>query len=235
MTFTLLAADPCTGLLGAAAASRSLAVGNAVIAVDPAVGAVASQAWTNRELRARMLDALAGGRGPSEVVALVPQWDDDAERRQVAAMLPSGESGARTGTATSAWAGALVRPGLVVLGNLLTGPEVLRAVADSYGADVPGAGPVDGAGSVGLLARRIIAAMVAGERAGGDRRGRQSAAMIVTRCRPQRRFPPELDLDLRVDDDQQPLQRLAALVETQLREEEARPAAGSAFERADGA
>jgi uncharacterized Ntn-hydrolase superfamily protein len=231
MTFTLLVADPGSGLLGAAVASRSLAVGNAVIAVDPAVGAVASQAWTNRELRARMLDALAEGRSPSEVMTLVPQWDDDAERRQVAAMLPTGESDTRTGNGTSAWAGALVRPGLVVLGNLLTGPEVLRAVADSYGA----AGSDADAGSVGLLARRMVAAMLAGEHAGGDRRGRQSAAMIVTRARSGRRFPPELDLDLRVDDDAQPLQRLASLVETQLRDERSRPPAGSAFERADGA
>lgn len=222
MTFTLLAADPGAGLLAAASASRSLAVGNAVIAVDPAVGAVASQAWTNRELRARMLDALAEGRSPAEVVAQVPVWDEGAELRQVAAMTPSGGGDARTGHETTPWAGARVRPGLVVLGNLLTGAEVLDAVVRGYDAfedptaseratarDEPSADVV-------LLARRVVAAMLAGEAAGGDRRGRQSAAVVVTRVRQHRVFPPQLDLDLRVDDAADPLQRLARLVEAQV-------------------
>lgn len=228
MTFTLLAADPATGLLAAASASRSLAVGNAVIAVDPAVGVVASQAWTNRELRALMLDALAEGRSPAEVVAQVPVWDVGADLRQVAAMTLSGDGDTRTGSDTTAWAGARVRPGLVVLGNLLTGAEVLDAVVDRYDT-VEDATPADGAAGgdgataagspfadVALLARRVIAAMLAGEDAGGDRRGRQSAAVVVTRRRQHRAFPPALDLDLRVDDDPDPLQRLARLVEMQV-------------------
>ncbi|WP_156254186.1 DUF1028 domain-containing protein [Pseudactinotalea terrae] len=215
MTFTLLAADPRTGLLGAAAASRSLAVGNAVISIDPGVGVVASQAWTNRALRARMLDALATGERPSRVVERVTEWDQEAERRQVAAMLPTGEADTRTGTETTDWAGAIVRPGVVVLGNLLTGSDVLQAVADTFEA---GAADVsDDAGTIGHLARRMVAAMLAGEAAGGDRRGRQSAAVLVARAREGRVFPPELDIDLRVDDDEAPLHRLAALVDAQLR------------------
>jgi uncharacterized Ntn-hydrolase superfamily protein len=213
MTFTLLTADPSTGLLGAAAASRSLAVGNAVITVDPAVGVVASQAWTNRSLRARMLDALAQGASPSEVVRSVPRWDADAERRQVAAMLPTGEAETRTGSENSAWAGAIVRPGLVVLGNLLTGVEVLQAVVETFENT---AQPNEVADPVAWLARRMTAAMLAGEAAGGDRRGRQSAAVVVARVRDERVFPPALDIDLRVDDDEQPLHRLAALVDLQL-------------------
>lgn len=233
MTFTMLAAHD--GLLAVASASRSLAVGNAVIAVDPAVGAVASQAWTNRLLRARMLEALAAGERPSEVVAMVPGWDDGAELRQVAALLPTGEGAARTGTDVTAWSGALVRPGLVVLGNLLTGPEVLDAVASAYGA---GREPSPGsdAEAVAGLARRVLAAMLAGEEAGGDRRGRQSAAVVVTRTRAERTVPPELDIDLRVDDAAHPIRELTRLVEMQVSSfGEAWPGARSAFERTDGA
>lgn len=215
MTFTLLTADPRTGLLGAAAASRSLAVGNAVVTIDPAVGIVASQAWTNRALRARMLDALAAGERPSQVVGRVAEWDPEAERRQVAAMLPTGEAEARTGSETSAWAGAIVRPGLAVLGNLLTGSDVLHAVDETFEAGAADAR--DDAGAIGRLARRMVAAMLAGEAAGGDRRGRQSAVVLVARSREGRAFPPELAIDLRVDDDKEPLHRLAGLVDSQLR------------------
>jgi len=237
MTFTLLAADPDHGLLAAASASRSLAVGNAVIAIDPAVGVVASQAWTNRELRARMLDALADGRRPAEVMAQVPVWDGGAELRQVAAMLPTGEADVRTGADTTPWAGSRLHLGLAVLGNLLTGPEVLDAVADTYLGWQPDDEAADEPiGAVAQLSRRVVAAMLAGERAGGDRRGKQSSAVIVTRCQPQRAFPPELDLDLRVDDDDEPMRRLAALVEAQIAVyRESWPRTTSAFERADGA
>lgn len=215
MTFTLLAADPHHGLLAAATASRSLAVGNAVIGVDPAVGAVASQAWTNRSLRARMLDALAAGRHPAEVMAEVPRWDGGAELRQVAALLADGEGDARTGGETTPWAGTLVRPGLVALGNLLTGPEVLDAVVTAYATTDPTGGS-SGDDALPAMARRVVAAMLAGETAGGDRRGRQSAAIVVTRCRQERQFPPDLDIDLRVDDSEQPLRDLARLVEAHL-------------------
>lgn len=225
MTFTLLAADPGHGLLAAATASRSLAVGNAVIAVDPAVGAVASQAWTNRALRARMLDALAAGRVPAEVMAEVPRWDEGAALRQVAALLPDGRGEARTGEGTTPWAGAIVRPGVVAVGNLLTGPEVLDAVVARFGALSSAAGE-DAEGGweattaaddvLAAFARRVVAAMQAGEDAGGDRRGRQSAAVVVSRRRPERAHPPELEIDLRVDDAAEPLHELARLLETQL-------------------
>lgn len=237
MTFTLLAADPDHGLLAAASASRSLAVGNAVIAIDPAVGVVASQAWTNRELRARMLDALADGRRPREVMTQIPVWDGGADLRQVAAMLPDGEADTHTGAGTTPWAGAVTRPGLVLLGNLLTGPDVLESAAETFLGWEPDGGPAESAiDAVADLARRVVAAMLAGEQAGGDRRGKQSSAVIVTRRQPHRAFPPELDLDLRVDDDEEPLRRLSSLVEAQIAVyRESWPRTTSAFERADGA
>ncbi|WP_420111279.1 DUF1028 domain-containing protein [Pseudactinotalea sp.] len=215
MTFTLLAADTRSGMLAAATASRSLAVGNAVIAIDPAAGAVASQAWTNRSLRARMLTALADGLHPAEVMAAVPTWDEEPERRQVAALLPSGEADSRTGTATSPWAGAVVRRGLVALGNLLTGPEVLAAMVEAYEAEAEHTAGASAA--AGVQARRVLIAMQAGEAAGGDRRGRQSAAVMVARVREHRQHPPDLDLDLRVDNAEDPLAELARLVELSVR------------------
>lgn len=234
MTFTLLTVELRYGLLGAVVASRSLAVGNAVIAVDPAIGIVASQAWTNRELRARMLEALTGGGRPEQVVAGIGAWDDRAELRQVAAMLPSGEVAIHTGEQNTPWAGGWSRPGLAVLGNLLTGPQVLDATVQAFEA-APLADGLEPEHAVADLGRRMVAAMVAGEAAGGDRRGRQSSAMIVTRRRHERRWPAELDLDLRVDDSRDPLGELARLIDLQVRQfVEPWPGAPSAFERADG-
>lgn len=215
MTFTLLASDTENGLLAAATASRSLAVGNAVIAIDPTIGAVASQAWTNRALRGQMLAALTQGVPPAQVMDQVPGWDDGADRRQVAALLPTGETSARTGDATSPWAGALTRPGLAVLGNLLTGPEVLEAMVEAYDAEAAHAAGASAA--AGVLARRVVIAMLAGEAAGGDRRGKQSAAVMVARVRTEQQQPPELDIDLRVDDAAEPLRELARLVELSVR------------------
>ncbi|RQP12209.1 MAG: DUF1028 domain-containing protein [Microbacteriaceae bacterium] len=210
MTFTLLARDPERGLIGAATASRSLAVGNATIAIDPAVGAVASQAWTNRALRGRLLDALAAGDSAPAAVGRVPSWDGGSALRQVSALPLDGPAAAWTGERASAWAGELVDADAVAVGNLLTGPEVLDALIDEFGVLEDPVGPGDEA--VGFAAR-LVAALAAADRAGGDRRGRQSAAVQVARIGGERTFPPELDVDLRVDDHPDPLDELARLVE----------------------
>lgn len=207
MSFTLLAIDRDAHLLGAATASRSLAVGNSVPAIDPAVGVVASQAWTNRLLRHLVLDAMAGGQDAPAAVERVPQWDDRSALRQVAAIDVGGAIGATTGADATPWAGQRIGTDHVAIGNLLAGPEVLDAMSATFEADtsVP-------------FARRLVAALAAGEAAGGDRRGRQSAALLVARIQPVRAFPPELAVDLRVDDAPAPLVELARLLD--LREAE---------------
>ncbi|MDF2994224.1 MAG: hypothetical protein K0S37_4738 [Microbacterium sp.] len=207
MTFTVLARDGRTGLIGAATASRSLAVGNAVIEVRRGVGAAASQAWTNRALRGRLLDAVATGSA-ADAVALIPHWDDEPALRQAAVLPSAGPGAAHTGAETSPWSGHLVEGDLVVAGNLLTGEDVLTAIRDAWmaGADESGATP---AADAAAFAARLVASLAAGEAQGGDRRGRQSAAVMVTSLS----AVGDAWVDLRVDDHGDPLAELHRLVE----------------------
>ncbi|BAJ73119.1 uncharacterized conserved protein [Microbacterium testaceum StLB037] len=192
MTFTVLARDTRHGLIGAATASRSLAVGASVIAVDPAVGVAASQAWTNRALRGRLLAAMREGRTAAEAVASVPSWDEGYALRQVAALAWTSPGAARSGEAITAWAGHSTTTDAVFAGNLLTGPEVLEAMSAAW------------VRSSGDLAGRLIEVLRAGDLAGGDARGRQSAAVLVA-------SPADTLLDLRVDDHDEPLAELGRL------------------------
>lgn len=192
MTFTVLARDTRHGLIGAATASRSLAVGASVIAVDPAVGVAASQAWTNRALRGRLLAAMREGRTAVEAVASVPSWDEGHALRQVAALAWTSPGAARSGEAITAWAGHSTTTDAVFAGNLLTSPEVLEAMSAAW------------VRSSGDLAGRLIEVLRAGDLAGGDARGRQSAAVLVA-------SPADTLLDLRVDDHDEPLAELGRL------------------------
>ncbi|MBT9605980.1 DUF1028 domain-containing protein [Microbacterium sp.] len=192
MTFTVLARDTRRGLIGAATASRSLAVGAAVIAVEPAVGVAASQAWTNRGLRTLLLAELGAGASPDDAVAQVPRWDEDHRLRQVAALAWEGPGAARSGEDVTAWAGHRLAPDAVFAGNLLTGAPVLEAMAEAW------------ATTGDDLADRLIAVLAAAERAGGDARGRQSAAILVA-------SRADVILDLRVDDHVDPVSELGRL------------------------
>lgn len=214
MTFTLIAVDREHGLLGAATASRSLAVGNAVIAVDPAVGVVASQAWTNRTLRHRMLAAIADGDDAQAAVDRVPSWDDEAGLRQVAALDLRGGTAAWTGDRTSAWAGHSVTRDHAVLGNLLVGPGVLDAMSGAYSDAATTLPEVDPSTPLGFAAR-LLAALEAGDLAGGDLRGRQSAAVVAARVTGEREHPPLLAVDLRADDHERPVAELLRLLRVQ--------------------
>ncbi|TDE89506.1 DUF1028 domain-containing protein [Occultella glacieicola] len=200
MTYTVIALDRGRTAIGIATASRSLAVGATVPALDPRVGAAASQAWTNPRLRGLLLDAVRFGRSPAEATAAVGHWDDEPELRQVAVLALDGRGAAHTGRATTPWRGQVVRDGVIALGNLLTGPEVLEAMLAAFGAPTE----PDGAGS---LARALLRSLVAGQEAGGDTRGRQSAALLVAEVAAE-----AVAYDLRVDDDVDPLARLEDLV-----------------------
>lgn len=215
MTFTVLARDPRSGLIGAATASRSLAVGNAVLGIRPGVGAVASQAWTNRALRGLLIDELAAGTSAAAAVARVPDWDDSAELRQVAVLPAAGAGAARTGREVTDWAGHVADVDAVVAGNLLTGPDVLTAMLAAL-EGMPEIDVDDPAGPA-RFARTLAAALTAGERAGGDARGRQSAAVLVA-CADRSAAPGHGDrgdirVDLRVDDHTDPLAELIRLVD----------------------
>jgi uncharacterized Ntn-hydrolase superfamily protein len=205
MTFSLLAIDPSGRWIGAATASRSLAVGNATISLQPALGAVVSQAWTNRHLHAWGHARLASGEDPDTALRSLPAQDPGHARRQVGLLSIDGRAAAHTGTDTTAWTGHEARTGLVALGNCLAGPEVLEAMSGRMSA-APEA-------EFDAFVVTLVEALRCGQDAGGDTRGLQGAAVLAAGVREgPAEWPPVLDVDLRVDDDRtDPVGRLLAM------------------------
>jgi len=200
MTYTVLALDASRSAIGVATASRALAVGASVPGLDPQVGAVASQAWTNQLLRGRVLGAVRDGDSPAAALDRLESWDDEVELRQTGVLGIDGRGSAYTGRAIRAWRGDFVDDGVVALGNVLTGPEVLGAVREALASFAPA--------GVDSLATALVGALAAGEAAGGDSRGRQSAAILVAEVGAE-----VLDYDLRVDDAADPVAELGRLVD----------------------
>jgi uncharacterized Ntn-hydrolase superfamily protein len=199
MTFSIVAHDPATGDLGVAVASRALAAGSVVPWARAGVGAVATQAGANVTYGPQGLERLARGHAPDAVVAALTSADPDAAHRQVAVIDARGRAATFTGSACRAWAGGRTGPRWACQGNLLTGPEVVEAMGDAFAA-TPGA-----------LDVRLLAALVAGQGAGGDRRGRQAAAVLVVRA-PLGFWHDGRLVDLRVDDHVDPVAELARLL-----------------------
>ncbi len=178
-TFSIAAIDPRTGESGVAVTTRVACVGNGVPWVRAGVGAVATQANTRTEHGDAVLGAIARGLSPDAALREALAADSGAASRQVGVIGRDGRTGQHTGTGTSPWAGHRAGTNYATQGNLLTGPEVLAAVAASFEAS---------AGAPRHLADRLIDAVAAGHAAGGDaRKGRaQSAAVIVADPRPGR-------------------------------------------------
>jgi len=192
-TFSLAALDPDSGALGVAVASKFLAVGAYVPFVRAEVGAVATQARTNLSYGPRVLELLEDGHSPAAASELVRAGDPGASRRQLGIVTADGASHSFTGADCTAWAGGASGPGFAAQGNILTGPEVLDALVAEWtgSAELP-------------FARRLLAALTAAERAGGDSRGRQAAALVVS--------GGAQDVNLRVDDHAEPLAELLRLL-----------------------
>lgn len=178
-TFSIAAVDPRTGEVGVAVTTRVPCVGNGVPWVRAGVGAVATQANTRTEYGQILLDALANGEEPARALTRALAADSQAASRQVGVIGANGKSAQHSGRGNSAWAGHRAGPNYVTQGNLLVGPEVLEAVAQSFEASE---------GAPRHLADRLIDAIAAGHARGGDaRKGRtQSAAVIVADARPGR-------------------------------------------------
>ncbi|MGG5808394.1 DUF1028 domain-containing protein [Falsiroseomonas sp. CW058] len=194
MTWSILARDPATGEIGVAVASRFLAAGALCPLVEGGVGAAATQALVNPFLAPDSLARLRGGEDPAPALAALVAADAGAAVRQVHLLSADGRIAQHTGGGCVEWAGHVAGPDVSVAGNMLAGPGVVEATRDAFLA------------AAGLpLAERLLGAMEAGEAAGGDRRGRQSAAIRVASADP---YP---DLDLRVDDHSDPLAELRRL------------------------
>lgn len=201
MTYSVVALSGDGSKLGVATASRSLAVGAAVPALAPRVGAVVTQAWTNQRFRARGLALLRVGLAPEHVLEQLAREDEDFAYRQVAIVDVHGRTAVWTGGECTAWAGATEGPRYVVLGNYLVGPGVVERMAAVL-ADPP----------AGSFTSRLLSALEEGQAAGGDARGQQSAALHVVNNSFEDVSPPLTEVDLRVDDDPDPLGRLRRML-----------------------
>ncbi|HWG99220.1 MAG TPA: DUF1028 domain-containing protein [Pilimelia sp.] len=202
MTFSIVARCPEGDHLGIAVASKFLAVGAAVPAAEATVGAVATQAYANLAYGPQVLALLRTGVAPADAVAGVVAADPGRATRQLGVVGPTGDGVTWTGRGCHAWAGGVAGDGYAIQGNILAGPHVVEAMRDAWSGD---------AGQP--FARRLLAALRAGDEAGGDRRGRQSAAIRVVAKGRGYGGTSDLVMDLRVDDHPDPVAELARLVD----------------------
>ncbi len=213
MTWSIVAYDPAAGAFGAAAATQAFAAGSFVPFVRSGVGAVGTQSITNRYLALATLEGLARGLSAKLAIDAAIAGDEGREIRQLHCVDREGRVAAWTGRHCVEWAGGVGEPFVSVAGNMLANDRVAQATLDGFKTD-----------PTAPLPERLMAAMEAGEAAGGDRRGRRSAAMITTTTED---FP---DLSLRVDDHADPMAELRRLL-TIWREERA-PYLGNSPSRA---
>lgn len=203
-TFSIVAFDEATGDLGIAVASRVLAVGAVVPWARAGVGAVATQSYANTTYGPKGLDMMDGGQTAEETLAALLDADPDRENRQVGVVDAQGGVANHTGSKCLVWAGARSGTGYTCQGNILAGEQVVAAMADAYEK------------TRGELADRLMAALAAGDAAGGDKRGRQSAAILVVRQGAGYAGFNDRYVDLRVDDHRDPVHELDRLVHLQL-------------------
>lgn len=203
-TFSVVGADPKTGDVGVAVASKFLAVGSVVPYAKAGVGAVATQAFANTTYGPRGLELLAKKLHPREVIRRLTTSDARRDQRQVGIVDAQGRSATYTGKACIAWAGGIAGKNFAIQGNILTGEAVAQAMASAFQK------------TGGELAVKLMSALEAGERAGGDSRGKQSAAILVARKGGGYAGFDDRYIDLRVDDHPNPVQELRRLLMIQL-------------------
>jgi uncharacterized Ntn-hydrolase superfamily protein len=203
MTWSIVAHDPATGAFAVAVTTCAFAVGASCPFVRSGVGAVSTQSMTNRYLGPAVLDGMARGLSPTAAIEGALAGDEGRGIRQIHAVDRHGRSAAWTGQNCVEWCGDRAGQGFSVAGNMLAGEAVLADTVAAFVTkdDLP-------------LAERLVAALEAGDAAGGDRRGRQSAALLLTTAED---FP---DINLRVDDHPEPVGELGRLLGIWRRERE---------------
>ena len=200
MTFSIVARDPANGDVGVAVASKFLAVGAVVPWVRADAGAVATQSLANLSFGPNGLELLLSGLDAEATLAQLLDADANREQRQVGLVDHNGGAATFTGNACHAWAGGVTGPGFAAQGNILAGPQVVEALAQTFRS------------TKGELAERLLAALAAGDAVGGDRRGRQSAALYVARAGGSYGGFLDRYVDLRVDDHHAPIDELERLL-----------------------
>lgn len=200
-TFSIVAADPEAGEVGVAVASRFFAVGTVVPFAKAGVGAVATQSFANTTYGPRGLELLERGVAPDEVVRVLTRGDDGREQRQLGVVSASGASATYTGSKCNSWAGGRNGPNYAAQGNILAGEAVVTEMEKAF---------LESKGKT--LAERLYAAIVAGDKAGGDARGRQSMALLVARAKGGYGGFTDRAIDLRVDDHPDPIVEMGRLL-----------------------
>jgi len=193
MTFSIVARCPKTRALGVCVSTAVPAVGSVVPHVEANIGAIATQGFTNVLYGINGLKLLKMGFSPRTTLETLLKEDSEREKRQVAIIDKNGKTAAFTGRQTHEWKGHIVKKDHIVAGNLLTSARVLEAMTQAFTA------------SEGSLAERLLLALEAGQNAGGDKRGRASAALLVADRKPS---PTRPMINLRVDSHPNPVSEL---------------------------
>lgn len=207
-TFSILGYDPATGEVGGAVQSRVFSVGNGVLWAEAEVGVVATQAIVDVSYGPQSLALLRKGLSPADIIKKV--WDEDPDPdparwtkqgRQFAVMNAKGEAAAFTGPKATAWAGHKAGKHCTAQGNILAAEAVVTGMVEAFEK------------TEGHLSLRLLAALEAGQAAGGDKRGMQSAAMLIVKKNGGVWLHNDVVLRLQVDDNPQPIAELRRLVE----------------------
>ena len=201
MTFSIVARSADGQSWGVAVASKFLAVGSVVPAAVADIGAIATQAEANVSWKAEALSMLDEGVAASDTMHRLVEADEKRDHRQAGLVDADGGSATHTGRECLDWAGGIAAPDVAIQGNILTGPDVVESMKRAWddGAELP-------------FPQRLLAALAAGDAAGGDRRGRQSAALFVVRAGAGYGGGDDVAVDLRVDDHTDPVGELARLL-----------------------
>jgi uncharacterized Ntn-hydrolase superfamily protein len=200
-TFSIVGRDAATGELGIAVQSKFLAVGAVVPWARADVGAIATQSWANTSYGPRGLEILAAGQSAQETLDALVAADERPEQRQAGIVDAHGGSATYTGPGCAPWAGGIAGPNFAAQGNILVSEATVVALAETFER------------TSGPLWRRLLAALTAGQAAGGDSRGMESAALLVVRAAGGYGGFNDRFIDLRVDDHPQPITELARLLD----------------------
>ena len=204
-TFSIVGFDPRTGDLGVAVQSKFFAVGSVVPWAKAGVGAIATQSYANVSYGPDGLELLAKGKSARETVSTLTSADRNKQRRQLGIVDAKGNSASFTGSDCHDWAGHIEKPHFCAQGNILNGKEVVDTMASSFEQSQKQA--------KGGLCDWLADALMAGQDAGGDSRGRQSAALLVVRKKGGYSGGNDRFIDLRVDDHKTPIAELLRLLQ----------------------
>ncbi|APH04918.1 DUF1028 domain-containing protein [Bacillus weihaiensis] len=199
-TFSIVGYDPNTKEHGVAVASKFLSVGSLVPYAKAGVGAVATQSWVNVDYGIRGLQLMENGLSAEEALQEVTKGDEKLSSRQVGFVDANGRSATFTGEECFEWAGGIAGENFACQGNILVDEKTVKAMSETFQT------------SKGTLATRLVKALLAGEEAGGDSRGKQSAALLVVKENGGYGGYTDRYIDLRVDDHQEPVEELQRLL-----------------------